>query len=326
MSGFGQNMTMSKAPNVKWTRAHLLCHFVRFVFRLVAGGGWGEDGGGEAMGRGRRRRQPDPFEIIGPIAALIFAFVFFGSLLFGSFFIEALTALAVFVLVGGVVAVVLFLVIRSRGGQSGLVPPRSSSEEPLAHLSLEDVPRPEEGLTRLPSVHERLRAIDWFQFEKLVEVLYRRRGYEVERRGGANPDGGIDLIVEKDGERTAVQCKHWRREDVKLGQMREFLGTLTDSGIAKGTFVTLEGFTTDAKQLAIKHGIEIVNEGNLVTLISELDASGKAEISVLFNDKRKFCPKCESEMVLRTPGTGEKWDPFWGCPWYPKCNGKVNVH
>jgi len=296
------------------------------------------------MGRGRRRRQPNPFEIIGPIAALIFILVFLAPVFF-----EALVRLAISILICAVVVLVLFLVIRkvvrSRRGQSGLMQPLTASpdrpEKPPVYLNpFENIPRSEWGVeksaawvaefaqgqsleetepTRLPSLQERLRAIDWFQFEKLVEILYRQRGYDVERLGGANPDGGIDLIVERDGERVAVQCKHWRREDVKLAQMREFLGALTDSGISKGVFVTLEGFTTDAKQLAIKHGIEIVNEGNLVTLISELDTSGKAEVSVLFSDKRKFCPKCESEMVLRRPGKGEKWEPFWGCSNYPRC-------
>ncbi len=41
---------------------------------------------------------------------------------------------------------------------------------------------------------EQLQAIDWFQFEKLVGLVYRKLGYRVTRRGGANPDGGIDLV------------------------------------------------------------------------------------------------------------------------------------
>ena len=54
---------------------------------------------------------------------------------------------------------------------------------------------------------KQLRAIDWFQFEKLVELVYLKLGYPVARKGGANPDGGIDLIIEKDGQTIAVQCK-----------------------------------------------------------------------------------------------------------------------
>src|SRR5262245_4171820 len=34
------------------------------------------------------------------------------------------------------------------------------------------------------------------------------------RRGGANPDGGIDLVIERDGQRSAVQCKQWKTWNV----------------------------------------------------------------------------------------------------------------
>lgn len=97
---------------------------------------------------------------------------------------------------------------------------------------------------------EQLRSIDWFQFEKLVALVYRKLGYTVARRGGANPDGGIDLVIEKDGQRSAVQCKQWKSWNVGVKAVREFLGALTDAGISKGIFITLCGYTGQAKQLA----------------------------------------------------------------------------
>lgn len=39
-----------------------------------------------------------------------------------------------------------------------------------------------------------------------------------------------------------------------------------------------------------------------------------------------LCPKCGSEMALRTAKQGErKGKEFWGCTNYPKCNGIVNI-
>ena len=67
---------------------------------------------------------------------------------------------------------------------------------------------------------ERVRSIDWFQFEKLVALTYRKLGYTVCRRGGANPDGGIDLLIRKDGETSAVQCKQWRNSLVWVRHLR----------------------------------------------------------------------------------------------------------
>ena len=167
---------------------------------------------------------------------------------------------------------------------------------------------------------EQLRAIDWFQFEKLVALTYRKLGYTVIRRGGANPDGGIDLVIEKDNQRAAIQCKQWRTWNVGIKAVREFLGALTDAGIQNGIFITLCGYTGDAKQLAEKHRIEIVNEIGLAQILESTDARFDLETIAILNNKSKSCPKCENEMVLRTAtrglGVGKQ---FWGCSSYPRC-------
>jgi restriction system protein len=166
---------------------------------------------------------------------------------------------------------------------------------------------------------EWLRKIDWFQFEIFVAYVYEKRGFYVRRKGGANPDGGVDLIIEKDGQRFAVQCKQWKTWNVGVKAIREFLGALTDSKIQKGIFITLEGYTGEAKQLAEKHGIEIINEAGLRTMMNGLNLRDP-KILEIFNDARKICPKCESEMVLRTARKGPNaGGQFWGCQAYPQC-------
>src|ERR1051325_10416383 len=71
-----------------------------------------------------------------------------------------------------------------------------------------------------PYLIERLRAIESFQFEQVIAATYRKLGFNVIRRGGANPDGGIDLIIERQGVQTAVQCKQWRVWNVGLRPVR----------------------------------------------------------------------------------------------------------
>ncbi len=171
---------------------------------------------------------------------------------------------------------------------------------------------------------EQLRAIDWFQFEKLVALVYEKHGYSVTRRGGANPDGGIDLVIEKDGQCSAVQCKQWKTWNVGVKAVREFLGALTDAGISKGIFITLRGYSGDAKQLAEKHDIEIVNETGLARLLESTDAQFDPETLSIIRDKRKFCPKCESQMVVRTTKQGlSAGRQFWGCSTFPRCRFKM---
>jgi hypothetical protein len=171
-----------------------------------------------------------------------------------------------------------------------------------------------------------LHSIDWFQFEKLVALVYRKLGYTVARRGGANPDGGIDLVIEKDGQRSDVQCKQWKKWNVRVKDVREFLGALTDARMQKGVFITLRGYTGAAKQLADKHGIEIVNETGLVNLLESADARYDPEMLAILNDTTKYCPKCEGVMVLRTAAKGPNpGSQFWGCSNYPKCRSTMPV-
>ena len=174
--------------------------------------------------------------------------------------------------------------------------------------------------SRTGNLIERLHSIDWFQFEQVIAILYRTLGYAVSRRGGANPDGGIDLIIEKDTEQAGIQCKHWKTWKVGVRPVRELLGALTDAGLQKGIFVTLCGYTGDAKQLAERHGIQMLDETSLRQLFDSAQAWCDAEIEAALNDPRKLCPKCERQMVLRTASKGPNvGSHFWGCSGYPRC-------
>jgi hypothetical protein len=167
---------------------------------------------------------------------------------------------------------------------------------------------------------DKLRRLDWFQFEKVTEVVYQGLGYWVTRRGGANPDGGIDLIIEKDGQKTAIQCKHWKAWKVRINHVREFLGALTHAQISAGIFITLAGYTEEAKQFAQTHNIELLTDTGLAQLMDRAGARFNPEIIAALNERRKFCPKCDVEMVLRTAGKGKDvGSQFWGCPNYPRC-------
>lgn len=286
----------------------------------------------------RRKREPDVIGAIGMIIGLVIILAMFASLgvqnLFGGllqgFFAFVWLALLVIIVVG--VLVIGFFVIRffvnrkhepasyrgttytqrrrfPAGGQV-LVPP-----EPITFTS----PSPPAQQDIVSQLH----ATDWYQFEKVVGLIYESRGYRIHRRGGANPDGGIDLIIEKDDERAAVQCKRWKKWKVDVPKIREMFGAMTHEGVSKGVVVTLNGFTLEAKQLAVEHAIDIVHEENLAVMISELSEDGQRRVQDLLQDQTKYCPKCESVMIWRAPKPGKNWKPFWGCPRYPQCHGKL---
>ena len=61
------------------------------------------------------------------------------------------------------------------------------------------------------SVTDALTAIDWFQFEKVIARLLTLEGFTVEVQGGAQADGGVDLIAHNPatGATQLIQCKFW---------------------------------------------------------------------------------------------------------------------
>ena len=146
---------------------------------------------------------------------------------------------------------------------NGLVTPDSQSARPsLGNPTSKSSTRTQNPaeLMSTAALVQQMHKIDWFQFEKLVELIYRKLGYTVIRRRGVNPDGGIDLVIENDNQRTAVQCKQWKTWKVGVKAVREFLGALTDARIAQGMLITLRGSSGQARKLADKHGIKIVDE------------------------------------------------------------------
>ncbi len=199
--------------------------------------------------------------------------------------------------------------------------PRAPVQRPV-----KDQPEPEPALTSASIITptellQQIRSMDSVQFEKLIELVYRKLGYDVTRGGGANPDGGIDLMIQKDGQYAAIQCKQWKARRVGVQQVREFLGALTDADIQQGKFITLCGCTNPARQFAKRHNIEIVTGIELAPMLESADAGFDPEVLGLLHDTRKFCPKCEREMVIRVAGQGPNvGGKFWGCSGYPHCH------
>ena len=56
----------------------------------------------------------------------------------------------------------------------------------------------------------RIDSMSGAEFERALEELFDLLGYDVERIGGYK-DNGADLVVTRDGRRTAVQAKRWSR-------------------------------------------------------------------------------------------------------------------
>jgi hypothetical protein len=61
-------------------------------------------------------------------------------------------------------------------------------------------------------------------------------------------------------------------------------------------------------------------EGELVELMRNTDGSLNRRIDAILNDDTKYCPKCESLLVVRTATKGfNRGEQFWGCSNFPRC-------
>lgn len=179
-------------------------------------------------------------------------------------------------------------------------------------------------------------ALGWRDFERLVGEAYRRQGYSVEETGLGGADGGIDLILTRDGQRTLVQCKRWRRDKVTVNVVREMYGLLAHHGAHQVRIATVGGFTRDAAYFAAGKPIELIDGQALLAMVREVqDEAGSDRPAPTRTPASRIapvvdtaapaiaaipdCPRCGSGMVRRTNPRADTT--FWGCTSFPRCRG-----
>lgn len=167
------------------------------------------------------------------------------------------------------------------------------------------------------SIAVRLREIDWFQFEGVAARILEEDGWSVTKSAGAHPDGGADMVATKAGRRAVVQCKHWRKIEVKPNIIRELLGTKNSAQFHadEAMLFTLSPCTEAALRCALENKVGIYDAGAIEMLVARI---GVDRFPELLNPEMKRCPKCGAPMVLREKAA----IPFWGCSTFPRCRGK----
>lgn len=171
---------------------------------------------------------------------------------------------------------------------------------------------------------ESVKNLSWQEFELLIGEAYRRKGYNVTERGGSGPDGGVDLMLTKDGRKTIVQCKHWSTYTVRVPMIREAYGVMVAERADECVFVTSGRFTKEAQQFAEGKPIQMIDRLGLGALLEELKPDFQAIPSRQLTPQPNApgCPQCGSPMVRRKATRGRKaGQSFWGCTHYPNCMG-----
>lgn len=179
---------------------------------------------------------------------------------------------------------------------------------------------------------ELLKRLEWRRFEELCAAYFEVLGFKTEmnRFGG---DGGIDITLYSagaPGPAILVQCKAWNVYNVGIRPVRELLGVMADAKVAEGCFVTSARFTVEARALAGKNNIMLIDGADLLAKIADLAPAKSAALlaqATAGDFTTPTCPACGVKMTARSSTQyGKK---FWGCVNYPKCSqtffGTVNA-
>lgn len=194
------------------------------------------------------------------------------------------------------------------------------------------------------SLHS-LNAMTWKEFEIMVSEVFRQQGYHVDYRFAKGPDGGVDLVLQKGGRISLVQCKQWRRRSIGVITVREQFGILCSEGVDESIIVTSGTFTSEARDFAKGKPIRLLDGSELLELIqavkerktegvvkplaeTQMKVSNGLHVShVPFPEEASesigpVCPRCAAPMVLRIAKKSSRaGQEFWGCSTFPVCRG-----
>lgn len=174
-----------------------------------------------------------------------------------------------------------------------------------------------------------LTCLEWKRFETVCAEYLRLIGHNAnETRIGA--DGGVDIIVHKEGQEkpvAIVQCKAWNTYKVGVKPVRELFGLMAAERITNGIFITSGEFTSEAKDFAQGKRLKLIDGVKLLNAIQQLSVEKQAQLLAVAlggDYTTPTCPKCGIKMILRTGQKGRSsGNKFWGCANYPRCRSTL---
>lgn len=149
----------------------------------------------------------------------------------------------------------------------------------------------------------------WRQFELLVGEAFRRQGYSVGEIGLGGADGGSDLILRKDGQRTLVQCKQRKRQQVGVSVVREMYGLLAHHQA---------------------YGVKIGEQFLEIIQVAKGDGAARVSLNSWTAGVSPGNQRCHSSAHVRTAWSvlvqrtnRRTREPFPSCSQFPRCRGNA---
>lgn len=112
----------------------------------------------------------------------------------------------------------------------------------------------------------------WEQFEKIIRLHFELNGYKATLTN-TGADGGVDILLQKDGRREMVQCKLWKTSKVGVSVVREIYGVVQANAYERGYIITSGFFTQDAWEFAlsanVKGTLSLIDGSRLLKIIKD---------------------------------------------------------
>ena len=176
------------------------------------------------------------------------------------------------------------------------------------------------------SLSDKINNLDWLPFEQLVTALYTSLGYIVKRNSGPDADGGVELALTKNKDKTIVLCKHWKSTEIDEKELKAFAGVLVREKVENGIFVSPREIGFSARRFAGMNSLLLVGSKDLVRMLEEAGWEKNQAIRQALEQSRRFCPCCQKDMVLKNAETGPNpGSRVWVCLGAPKCSYTVTA-
>ena len=126
--------------------------------------------------------------------------------------------------------------------------------------------------------------LDGWQFEQEVANVFRLNGYKAKVTKGSG-DGGVDIILNKNGKTSIVQCKHYQNP-VPPEPIRALWGCKDDFNADEVILVASSGITDmGTRFVQNKPNFKVLNLDDIIKIAKQAQAESKHEIEEKVIDK-----------------------------------------
>lgn len=194
---------------------------------------------------------------------------------------------------------------------------------------------PGKGFNKPVSNHafDYLKELDDSEFDKLIALLFKQRGYSISAAEDDNEC--VDILLKMNGETIFVQYRHWREYEIDVALLEQLDAEMDAQSVRHGIVITTGLFTEDALDYSRAKRLLLINGVDLSLMVGELsamkddnveDEEETKDVSVEeMPELEPLCPICSREMIKRTAKKGKNaGNTFWGCSQFPNCRGVIS--